>query len=89
MNATHLGLWGCLIYLSGRSDSSMEIHGGGLPEEIYDGLISIPWRRVIAYAHHRPVGRNMCRGHDAMGQGGIPTKNPKRMVKKTPCKNRG
>ncbi|CAL1171191.1 unnamed protein product [Cladocopium goreaui] len=29
------------------------------PEEIYDGLVSIPWRRILAYAHHRPVGRNM------------------------------
>lgn len=29
------------------------------PEEIYDGLVSVPWQRIIAHAHHRPVGRNM------------------------------
>ena len=35
---------------------------GSAAEEIYDGLISIPWRRIIAHAHHRPVGRNLCPG---------------------------
>ncbi len=31
-------------------------------QEIYDGLVSVPWQRIIAHAHHRPVGRNMFPG---------------------------
>ncbi|CAK9026440.1 DUF676 domain-containing protein [Durusdinium trenchii] len=29
------------------------------PEEIYDGLVSVPWRRVVAHAHHRLIAKNM------------------------------
>ena len=31
-------------------------------QEIYDGLVSVPWQRIIVHAHHRPVGRNMFPG---------------------------
>eukprot|EP00913_Durusdinium_trenchii_P034860 g32608.t1 len=27
--------------------------------EIYDGLVSVPWRRVVAHAHHRLIAKNM------------------------------
>mmetsp|Transcript_24177 Transcript_24177/g.42706 ORF Transcript_24177/g.42706 Transcript_24177/m.42706 type:complete len:122 (-) Transcript_24177:249-614(-) len=29
------------------------------PMELYEGLLSVPWRRVVASAHHRPVPRNL------------------------------
>ncbi|CAE7414882.1 speE [Symbiodinium natans] len=29
------------------------------PAEVYDGLLSVPWRRVVANAHHRPIPKNM------------------------------
>lgn len=28
-------------------------------QEIYDGLVSVPWRRVVAHAHHRLIAKNM------------------------------
>ena len=30
-----------------------------MAKEVYEGLLSVPWRRVVANAHHRPMPRNM------------------------------
>ena len=39
-------------------------------QEIYEGLATVPWRRIVALAHTRPIARNMPLGDCLVALGG-------------------